>query len=270
MPTEHGTRNRTSPQPQRASQSTHGTITSAALPGQTSPFQTPVYTKSTPVYISALQSFLRHLFNTAMCTYDTCQGLELEWPNRWWLNPLYNNRTATIQSLSSSMNNLTTAATNLMRTTGFGPDESMDGAFSSTYLRGSGYGVRGEVIRALSCTYFDWRWLLFPSGLLVINMALLAWVVVLSWPERVPLWKNSVLPFLFYGLGERESGLSSPDESSDGSRDMTVAGMEKRAKGVMASCSASSELRTEGDNGFAKDSDVQEGEGEEGYLMDYF
>ncbi|KAK4442802.1 hypothetical protein QBC34DRAFT_363084 [Podospora aff. communis PSN243] len=217
--------------------------------------------KYSAIHAHALAAFFITLFSDAQCTYNGRQGLDqLLCSDHWWLAPLYHYRNASVESISDVMSDMTTAVTNLMRTTGYGPDEVSSGGAE---WRGAGYGVKGQVVRMGTCTYFDWRWLAFPGGLLVIGMGLLVWAVSGSWGGRVPLWKDSVLPLVFWGLGGRV------DEEGSGGGDGTVAGMEKAAEAVMVrfSCALGFVVEEDDTGGVAGASGPAE-EGEEGYLMD--
>lgn len=65
-------------------------------------------------------------------------------------------------------------------------------------------------MRTMVRTVFDWQWLLLPIILVAVTAALLILMVIQNSrnPEQ-PVWKSSLLPFIFYGV---RGGSSSEDE----------------------------------------------------------
>lgn len=112
----------------------------------------------------------------------------------WWLNPLFNNATATFDTLNTAMGDLARVVTNNMRTKG--------GSAANWYEH---QVVYGKAQKTTTCTRFEWRWLIFPIALTIVALVLLVWGIVVSYLNRGrPVWKDSLLPLLFYGLeGER-------------------------------------------------------------------
>lgn len=67
--------------------------------------------------------------------------------------------------------------------------------------------AHGAVYSTEVCINFEWRWLMFPSLLVVIAAFLL---LAMIWIEghrhqQRPVWKSSILPVLFYGFSDRLS-----------------------------------------------------------------
>lgn len=113
----------------------------------------------------------------------------------WWLSPLYRSGNASFNTLQSDIEQLATTLTNFMRTTG-----------SSTTSAGDHPLVYGTAQRSFACVRMEWRWLLFPCFLVVTAIVLLSWGIITTNKRglQTPVWKNSVLPFLFYGLVTEE------------------------------------------------------------------
>ncbi|KAK3935143.1 hypothetical protein QBC46DRAFT_398210 [Diplogelasinospora grovesii] len=74
------------------------------------------------VYAMALYRFMADTLFDASCTYNSRQGGELYCGNAWWLSPLYSQKNATFESLSTALDDFATAVTNKFRTTASGPD----------------------------------------------------------------------------------------------------------------------------------------------------
>ena len=127
--------------------------------------------------------------------YGTANGSDpTSGQQNWWINPLFNNATATFDTLNAAMGDLARVVTNNMRTKG--------GSAANWYEH---QVVYGKAQKTTTCTRFEWRWLIFPIALTVVAVVLLVWGIVASYLNSGrPVWKNSLLPLLFYGLeGER-------------------------------------------------------------------
>jgi hypothetical protein len=133
----------------------------------------------------------------------------------WWLPPLYANGTATFASMNASMSNFTTAITNHFRKTG-----------GSNYALFEQQAVLGVVQQSTVCTRFEWQWLLLPIFLIVVTVALLAWIMVKVYLQpEMPVWKSSLLPLLFHGFRNQGAGERQMVHMDE---------LEKRAGRVMA------------------------------------
>ncbi|KAI1182528.1 hypothetical protein F5B17DRAFT_184554 [Nemania serpens] len=109
----------------------------------------------------------------------------------WLLTDFYAGGNATLATVSGILDNVATSITNRMRITGLGPD-------------GKGPGVvLGDALRTTLCTRVNWLWLVLPAALTGLTLLLLGAAVVQSWRdgEERPVWKSSLLPLLFHGLG---------------------------------------------------------------------
>ncbi|KAK2067063.1 hypothetical protein P8C59_000829 [Phyllachora maydis] len=151
--------------------------------------------KVTQVYAMAMAAFMESTLFSDKCTYDLEQGGELQCPSAWWLpTAFFADSNATVGTLSASMDAFAAAVTRVFRNTGAGPDGQL-GPTDPARL------VLGRVVTTSVCTYFAWRWMMLPCALVAACALLLAWTVVRGWRDpRVPVWKGSVLPLLFYGL----------------------------------------------------------------------
>ncbi|KAF6818882.1 hypothetical protein CPLU01_13171 [Colletotrichum plurivorum] len=130
---------------------------------------------------------------------------------RWWLESLGNNGNTSLAYVTDTFDRIATTVTNIFRETG-----TKDRA---SFLKGLYYwnGVSrvddlavGSVIGTTVCTRFDWRWVLLPIVLVCATAILLLAAIVQSWREpNLPVWKTSVLPLIFYGVGSSDGGTSS-------------------------------------------------------------
>jgi hypothetical protein len=110
--------------------------------------------------------------------------------DNWWLSSLYNNGNATFDTVAATMSDVATALTDSMRLTSVADDGLNE---NNT--------VNGTVLQASVCTEFDWRWLLFPMALIALAIGSLVLMIastVFS-NNQIPVWKSSILPFLYLG-----------------------------------------------------------------------
>jgi hypothetical protein len=104
------------------------------------------------------------------------------------LTGFYNNGNATFESVSTVMENIATTITDRYRLLSFTEFGTRDVTT-----------VNGTVWQTTVCTQFSWPWLLFPATLIVLTMLSLGLIVssTASGADRPPVWKTSVLPFLY-------------------------------------------------------------------------
>lgn len=141
--------------------------------------------------------------------YVTRDYTDVACVDKWWLARIYNNRNASVESISQVMDDIAESLTTQLRTIG----TDIDGNPSFTY----GTAYQTEV-----CTQFVWQWLFFPGAItLATAFALLAVTVSSGSDSRAIMsWKTSVLPLLFYGwsrdggTGKVTDGLLSEEELS--------------------------------------------------------
>ena len=82
--------------------------------------------------------------------------------------------------------------------------------------------VTGLVGLRVTYVHIRWEWLILPAVLEVAGIALLLLTIVAAKRAKTPLWKGSVLPFLYHGL---EDGMK-----EDASALESVSSMEREAK----------------------------------------
>ncbi|KAI1099350.1 hypothetical protein F4804DRAFT_345568 [Jackrogersella minutella] len=144
-------------------------------------------------YVSALNRFMSMNLLEGKCTYNARQGSAVSCDDRWWLASLYNNKTATFDTLNTAFDQFSTAVTNKIRTAGASNPE-----WSSHEV------VEGTVNEMTVCTQFQWQWLLMPTILVAATGAVL---IAIIWQNlrdhRQPVWKSSLLPLLYYGFSQR-------------------------------------------------------------------
>ncbi|KAK2764175.1 hypothetical protein CKAH01_15781 [Colletotrichum kahawae] len=151
---------------------------------------------------------------------------------KWWLQPLYHNLTASLDTVSDSMEQLATTVTTQFRIKG-----SSNQTFSHTDYREN---VFGSVLGTTVCTRFDWQWVLLPITLVFATAILLIFAVAQSWADpAIPVWKTSILPLLFYDKVE-----SSHDE---GMPTLDLDELQKVAETTKAKFQTRPSARIEGD-----------------------
>lgn len=148
-------------------------------------------------YVVGMYDFMTQTLLDGACTWSDDSYLHLlsepDCGAAWWLSPLYNAREASLASIADAMDNFATAVTNKMRALG------MSGAGDAAQQPDLALGV---VVETTVCTVFAWEWILLPVILVFITAALLLFMIVKTSREvQQPVWKTSVLPLLFYGLG---------------------------------------------------------------------
>lgn len=146
----------------------------------------------------------------------------------WWLSSLWGDDKATFGNVTTIFDNLAAGVTNYMRTAGLRWDVADSGSYVPT--RTDRAFVGGTAEQTDLCIQFDWMWLLLPTGLTLITVALLVASVVRTYlnGETTPVWKSSLLPLLFHGFREKgEEG--TPDHR------MGLAELETTAKAMVAS-----------------------------------
>ncbi|KAI1128314.1 hypothetical protein F5Y10DRAFT_177003 [Nemania abortiva] len=133
------------------------------------------------------------------CLYEWLSSADLDpsvitcdWDGgNWLLENMYAGGNATVDTVSGILDNLATSITNRMRVTGLGVD-------------GKGPGVTlGDALRTTVCTRVNWGWVALPAALTGLVLLLLVVAVTQSWidSDARPVWKSSLLPLLFHGLG---------------------------------------------------------------------
>jgi hypothetical protein len=60
--------------------------------------------------------------------------------------------------------------------------------------------IHGIALQTNICVSLRWEWLLLPMGLTLITTILAVWTIITNWRQRhcSPVWKDSILPLLFY------------------------------------------------------------------------
>jgi hypothetical protein len=106
--------------------------------------------------------------------------------NAWWLASLNNNGNATFESISKHVRGVADVMTDHLRRGTYDPSNAKTFAL-------------GTVDETTVCTRFVWQWLLLPASLLVLTLGFFLSTVACTIRERgvVPLWKSSVLPFVY-------------------------------------------------------------------------
>ncbi|KAH0431117.1 hypothetical protein CcaCcLH18_07295 [Colletotrichum camelliae] len=121
----------------------------------------------------------------------------------FWALALARNGNATLESISASFDGMTAGYTDFMR-----------GNWEE--IQNERFNVIGVASKTTVCIRADWPWLVYPAVLLVSTTILLTVACVYSMREggKRPVWKSTILPFLFYNLKmDRDQDQDQADES---------------------------------------------------------
>lgn len=138
---------------------------------------------------------------------------------RWW-EALYSDGNATFQSINSNFDSFANAMTARYRTT-FGSsafDPEMVDAYNGKGDPVTPAGeVNGVVWDTTVCVHVQWKWLLFPVIFAALTLALLGQTLVNCWKLKSdrPVWKESLLPLLFYHNNFQQTSTSVTDALCD-------------------------------------------------------
>ncbi|KAI6091061.1 hypothetical protein F4821DRAFT_211031 [Hypoxylon rubiginosum] len=122
------------------------------------------------------------------CTWDGQMGISfIECSDQWWLAPFWEQRQASVGTITDRFSAIAGAMTNQLRL-GFGtrPEDKAQ--------------VLGTAIQTLPCTAIQWQWLLLPTVLLILETIVLFRMISRSWRfrEEEMVWKSNILPLLYY------------------------------------------------------------------------
>lgn len=135
--------------------------------------------KAPNLWVGALGAQINKLF-TGFCSWNLRQGPSLSCREMWWLSTLHNNWNATLETVTQHFDDIAKAVTNRMR--------DLDGS-----------RIQGDVLRTSICIRIEWQWLILP---VVVQLLAIAFFLLGLWQTsqaRIPVWKSSSLPLLFYG-----------------------------------------------------------------------
>lgn len=141
---------------------------------------------------------------------NTCIGIHkntaMACPRTWWLNGIYNGGNASVASIQTFMKRGLDSLTSEIRSHGVNWDGNTTVAIGTSY-------------ETVVCIRLRWQWLLYPSAVVLSTLVLLLAVISCSGflgRSREVIWKGSILPFLFYGLGDgkRKGGTELESESA--------------------------------------------------------
>lgn len=142
----------------------------------------------------------------------------------WWLQELFNNGNATFESVENSIDAITTAVTNKIRTFGSDWDGSQALATGTSTRTTICTQVRKDhtrdYIHSNDYRQVDWPWLIFPAVLLALTLFLLMIIVLRTMLGHgdVPIWKSSLLPLIFASKGSfmaRSGDLGDIDDAAE-------------------------------------------------------
>ena len=112
----------------------------------------------------------------------------------WWLNKIFNNGNATVNTIWDNFEAVAQAMTECLR-------------LNPTPEPNKRHLIYGTPLQNTVCLEFDWPWLIFPAslvGLTTIALAMIIWTA--SDEDQVPIWKTSILPAIYGGSGVRDEG----------------------------------------------------------------
>lgn len=158
-------------------------------------------------YASGMSDFMGSTIMNGTCGWEDLgpNGIAL-CPETFWLASLYSAKNATFDTVSTAMEQFATTVTNKFRTSGTSNEDSS--------RREAALGV---VSQTTVCIAFQWQWLLLPICVVATAAALLVCMMVRSGrnPSQ-PVWKSSLLPFLFYRHEDTSTGLTAPGRPAVG------------------------------------------------------
>ncbi|KAK4444948.1 hypothetical protein QBC34DRAFT_442160 [Podospora aff. communis PSN243] len=144
----------------------------------------------------------------------------------WWLSGLWNNQSTTFDIISERFSNVSAAVTNRVRSIGLVWDSAAaSDLFREPRLETDRLFATGTTLQDRLCIQVDWRWLLLPTGLTFVTLALLLVSILRTYWKGGVVWKSSVLPLLFHGFRDKVDGMP-PDHR------LTLQEMKKKADGV--------------------------------------
>jgi hypothetical protein len=131
-------------------------------------------------FVSDVANFLSRVLS-GNCTRTGCYNKTGE--QMWWLDDVLLNSGNITLAVQSAFNSVVESITNRMR---------IEGSL-----------VYGTVMQTTTCIEIHWRWLLFPASLTILTVICLVITMVQPFFEDVekPLWKSSILPFLYASPG---------------------------------------------------------------------
>lgn len=155
--------------------------------------------------MDAIREFMATDLLTGTCGYSS--GSKEAWTlwgyndtscdTSWWLMGLARDLNLTTTKINTTMNSISEALTNQLRITGRGAGNSDEVGT-----------VEGVVMETYICVFFTPRWLLLPATLLAINVfclvAMITHGLFTARGSAPPVWKNSLLPLLFYPIRDRD------------------------------------------------------------------
>lgn len=103
-----------------------------------------------------------------------------------WLSAMFNNGSATLDTLQTYIDGLTNAMTAVIRKYGDSPT-------TTTQVKGTAYVSR-------TCVRVRWPWLSLPAALLVLAALFLGMMMWTTSHGQEIAWKSSPLPLLFHGF----------------------------------------------------------------------
>jgi hypothetical protein len=116
--------------------------------------------------------------------------------------------------IGNIMDNAATSVTNFMRQNG---------------VVGYSTDINGTVSQFETCVNIRWGWIALPLVLDLLAMALLTLSIWVTWRNQAPIWKNSLLAFVFHG----PNGVSDSSETAHSSAGVdTIEAMNERARKI--------------------------------------
>ncbi|KAF4635289.1 hypothetical protein G7Y89_g2805 [Cudoniella acicularis] len=132
--------------------------------------------------------------------------------DRWWLTTLYNAGNASFESINSTIEGMADSFSRTMRTLGLNAtwEHVLDYAETDDYARFKIFDagiINGTVWETTVCTRFNWYWILLPATLFTCTAFILIYTIISGVfdAQEQPVWKSSVYPLLFSGLGVASS-----------------------------------------------------------------
>ena len=133
-----------------------------------------------------------------------------------WLSAMFNNGSATLETLQTYIDGLANAMTAVIRQYGDTPP--------ITRVKGTAYASR-------TCVRVRWPWLSLPGALLLLAVSFLAMTIWTTNRRQAIVWKSSPLALLFHGfdrnVAANYSAIVKPEEMKEAARSIYTK-MEKQ------------------------------------------
>lgn len=133
-----------------------------------------------------MDSMIRNMFNgsCSVSSFPLVSSGDINCNKSYWLSRFYDDNGITTSDIINRFETFADRLSNKLR----------------MGLLGNPEHIFGQTLQTTICVDIDYRWLTFPTALVLITSGLLMWTIFRSWRRQrcEYVWKTSILPFLFY------------------------------------------------------------------------